>query len=114
MADDYLTLADGRRVHLRAEVPVCEAPDREAWQAKHGVAPYRLENVEPKFLSRAKAAATLDSSAIDFETCNRAKARLYEVELRVAWQHGINDSAVVFYDPSDDSFWAYPDAPTTD
>jgi hypothetical protein len=109
-----LTLPDGRIIELppfRDRVPVHAAPDRAAWQAKHGVAPWPVTDARPVYAIRARRAYEKDYSSTRFEDAIDAQTEIDEQTMSVHAQSTAANGDLCFFDPSDGQFWIYPDKP---
>jgi hypothetical protein len=94
---------------FRNNIPAYSGPpDRVAWTTKHGTAPYSLGRVRDAYVSRALGAIRRDHSSIEFDGAIDAQVRMDEICQRVQAETELPETTVVFFDPADESFWAYP------
>lgn len=90
--------------------PAYQAPDREEWVARHGTVPHEIPDVERKFVTRALGAVRRDAGTIDFQESVRARTALDPVHEAVYFAAGLDASTHVWFDPTTETFWAYPTA----
>jgi hypothetical protein len=98
---------------FRSDIPSYAAPDRDTWFKKTGAAPFELEDVPLKYLTRARGAVVRDIETINFDKAVSAAVRMDTVNETVAglwFDASDGPMPIVFFDPQTDSFWAYPAA----
>lgn len=92
-------------------------PDRDAWLARHGVAPYpashlitqaALRDSIASLAAAARAYASRDWTTLDAETANRFHARLDLLNDEIAAL--LKTDNLIYYDPTDNQFWVYPES----
>ncbi len=93
---------------FRHNIPAySDPPDRAAWTTKHGTVPYSLGRVRDAYVSRALAAIRRDYSSIEFDGAINAQVRMDEVCQRVHADGELPERTLVFFDATDETFWAY-------
>ena len=96
---------------LRDNIPAYSGPpDRAAWAAEHGAAPYPIGRVREAYVSRALAAIRKDYSTIEREATINTQFALDAVCDRVHADSQLPESSLVFFDATDEQFWVYPRA----
>jgi len=94
---------------FRNNIPAYSGPpNRVEWTAKHGITPFSLGRVRETYVSRALGAILRDHSSIQFDDAVNAQVSMDEVCQRVHADCNLAETTLVFFDPSDEAFWAYP------
>lgn len=108
-------MARGNPLNLRHDVPaIAPPPDRKKWERKHGVKPYpvvALSNVIQfnTLTKQARAAIDRDAGTIERDKAIGEQVTLEHVCERVKVEAAVPNGDHVFFDPSDNRFWIYPE-----
>jgi hypothetical protein len=100
---------------FRADVPaIPPVPDRARWEAEHRVKPSPIGNGTRRAWLAWKAHQARRCIERDLATIDRSHAIVEQVKLehiceRVKVAFAIQQPDHVFYDPSDNRFWVYPE-----
>jgi hypothetical protein len=92
---------------FRDKIPIYLPPDREQW-SKENAPPVNLGSVREVYVKRAQAACENDGSVLSGEQAIKVHGVLDEVCDHVHADLNLPESTLVFFDPKEKVFWAYP------
>ena len=108
-----------QRTGLRSDVPtIPPPPDRAQWEADHRVKPSPIlgNGTRQVWLAwkahQARRCIERDSATIDRQKAIGEQVKLDHVCERVKVAFQIPNGDHVFFDPSDNQFWVYPESVT--
>jgi len=94
---------------FRDNIPVYRPPDRAAWEANSGKAPFELTDVEPRYALQAKGRIERDLAEINRGPAITNATVLDEICEGVLYRSGLDATMhIIHFDTGTNSFWAYP------
>jgi hypothetical protein len=94
---------------FRGDIPALTAPPRPQWEADYGRPCVKLDQAGAPHIEHARRIVSRDLIGLTKEEALEAQTQMDELCERVLAKSDLDwDAYVCFFDPDDDTFWAYP------